>query len=111
MAEMAAYGRPALGGGPLIGDKIVRMVFLDEAGTGNPAKEPFVVVAGVIIHADQQWKAIENHLFQMMQRHSPIPFGELPYNYCFHATELFSGGKIFARELVPREQRWAILDE
>lgn len=89
----------------------MRMVFLDEAGTGNPSEEPWVVVAGVIVHADRQWKALENHLFEMMRKYSPIAFEELPYNYCFHATELFSGGKIFSRDRVTKEARWAILDE
>jgi hypothetical protein len=87
------------------------MVFLDEAGTGNPRVEPYVVVAGVIVHADKQWKAVESHLAAMMAKYSPIPVGDLPHNYSFHATELFSGGKVFTRERFSKEQRWAILDE
>jgi len=104
-------GPYAFGGGPLLGDKIVRMAFLDESGTGSIEREPRMVLAGVILHADKQWKAVENHLADMMARHCPIPLGDLPYHYGFHATELYSGGKIFTREAVPKEKRWAILDE
>ncbi len=111
MAEMATLGRPALSGGPLAGDKIVRMVFLDESGTGGIAKEPYFVLAGVIIHADKQWKAVENHLIALMNKYSPIPWGARPLNFCFHGTELYSGGKVFTRHAFPKEQRWEILDQ
>jgi len=104
-------GPKAFGGGPLLGDNIVRMAFLDESGTGSVEREPRMVLAGVILHADKQWKVVENYLADMMARHCPIPLGDLPVHYGFHATELYSGGKIFSRELVSKEKRWAILDE
>ena len=50
----------AFGGGPLRGDKIVRLVYLDEAGISNPAHEPWLVVAGIVINADKQFKLIES---------------------------------------------------
>jgi hypothetical protein len=41
---------------------IVRFAHMDEAGTGNVAKNPFDIVAGVITHADRNWKRIERYL-------------------------------------------------
>jgi Protein of unknown function (DUF3800) len=95
-----------LGGGILKGDHIVRIIYLDESGIS--ASEPYAVVAGVIIHADKQWKAIERYLLDMAD--SLIP-AAMRVNFCFHATELFSGSKIFARDEWPKERRWPILDE
>jgi hypothetical protein len=33
------------------------MVYVDESGIS--AGEPYLVVAGAIVHADRQWKALE----------------------------------------------------
>lgn len=53
-------GLRALGGEPLEGRNPVRMVFLDEAGYS--AHEPFAVRAGVIVHADEQWRPVQERL-------------------------------------------------
>jgi hypothetical protein len=87
------------------------MLFLDESGTGSIAQEPNFVLAGVIIDADKQWKAVENYLVALLNKHCPIPWGDRPVNFCFHASELYSGGKVFTRQAFSKEQRWAILDE
>ncbi|MBV8800075.1 MAG: DUF3800 domain-containing protein [Alphaproteobacteria bacterium] len=85
----------------------MRMLFLDEAGTGNPRDEPLLVVAGIIVNADKQWKAVQRRLRDLRDRFMPP---EAPEWYSFHATELFSGGKYFTRERYSRSERWAILD-
>jgi hypothetical protein len=61
----------AFGGGPLRGDKIVRLVYLDEAGISNPAHEPWLVVAGIVINADKQFKLIESYLDELVKKHIP----------------------------------------
>ena len=86
----------------------MRMAYLDEAGISNPVQEPWVVVAGVIIDADQQWQFIERHLRELADEYAPEAHRA---DFVFHATELFSGGKVFTREQWPREERWEILDE
>ena len=98
----------ALGGARLVGDRLMRMVYLDEAGISNPKHEPFVVVAGPIIHADRKWKAVEAHLNGMADKYAEPKDRE---RFVFHATEIFSGGGFFPREKWPKEVRWAILDE
>src|SRR6266849_3413019 len=90
-----------LGGGPLLGDNLVRMIYLDESGIS--ATEPYVVVAGVIIHADKQWKGLEKYLLDMVDELIPPAMRD---NFYFHATELFSGGKRFDRNSWPKEKRW-----
>lgn len=84
----------ALGGGELIGDKLVRLAYLDESGTGDPQKEPHVVVAGVIVDADKQLARVQRHLRGMVERHVPK---EHRHGFVFHAKELFNGGKVFKR--------------
>lgn len=84
------------------------MIFLDAAGTSNPKHEPYVVIAGVIIHGDQHWKAIGDHLSALADKYAPP---DRRKNFAFHATELFSGGKVFPRDKYSKEWRWAVLDE
>jgi hypothetical protein len=82
---------------------------LDEAGIGRPADEPITVVAGVVLHADRQWKALEQYLRDMADEFSaPVR----RRGFVFHAKEIFHGNGRFPREEYPDpEVRWRILDE
>jgi hypothetical protein len=82
------------------------MIYLDESGIS--VAEPFLVVAGAVIHADKQWKAIEKYLHDMAEDLIPP---DMRGGFFFHATELYSGGKRFNRDRWPKETRWKILDE
>jgi Protein of unknown function (DUF3800) len=108
--ELASIYRPAqpihISRGSLLGDQLMRMVYVDESGIS--AGEPYLVVAGAIVHADRQWKALEKHLHAM--RDDLLPRDQRR-DACFHATELFSGTKKFLRDAWPKERRWKILDE
>lgn len=82
-------------GGPLHGNNLVRLVYMDEAGISNPAHEPFLVVAGLIVHADEKLVAIEQDIDEIVKRHIPEEHWE---SFVFHAAELFNGGgKVFDR--------------
>jgi hypothetical protein len=85
----------------------MRFVYLDESGTGPIGEEPWLVVAGVIIEADHQWRNVENHLHSLADQHVAEAHRE---RFVFHAAELFSGGKTFAWNGISREERWKILD-
>lgn len=98
----------AFGGGELHGEKLVRFVYLDEAGIANPKHEPFVVVAGVIIHADKQWKAIENYLKDMIADLIPE---DRRNGFFFHAKDQFHGSGLTPREVFPKEARWEMIRE
>jgi hypothetical protein len=101
-------GRRALGGGVLRGENLVRFAYLDDAGTGKIAADPNAVIAGVIVHADRQWREIDAHLNGLADKYVPTDARD---GFVFHATELFSGGKIFCREKFDKEYRWKILEE
>jgi hypothetical protein len=93
----------ALGGGAVLGDNLVRYVYLDENGTGDPAKEPFVIVAGVMVHAvASEWKVVENHLNGLADEFA-LPEDRL--HFCFHAQQLFTGGKKEFRDKYPLQNR------
>jgi hypothetical protein len=62
-------------------EQLLRLIYLDEAGISEA--EPVAVVAGIVVEADRD---------------------------CFHATELFSGGRTFTRQKWNRELRWTILE-
>lgn len=85
----------------------MRMAYMDEAGISNPAHEPHVVVAGVLINADKQWQAVERHLIALADKYAPPGKRD---GFYFHATELFSGGRNFPRDQYDRESRWRMLD-
>ena len=84
----------------------MRLVYVDEAGTAH--KELFLVVAGIIVNADQQWKALEERLHKLVP---PDIAGVAEGTFIFHATELYSGGKTFKRDVWPKEKRWALLEK
>lgn len=86
----------------------MRFAYLDESGIGNPKAEPFVVVAGVIVHADIQLRPIEQYLCDMADDYI---HPQLRKSTTFHAKELFHGGKTFSRTAYPQEIRWKILRE
>jgi hypothetical protein len=80
----------------------MRLVYLDEAGISNPQQEPYLVVAGIIVHADKQWYALERYLRDMVTDFIP-PW--LRAGFTFHANQLFAGGgKIFDRDVAERDQ-------
>jgi hypothetical protein len=101
----------------LRGKKLVRLAFIDEAGISKPQQEPFLVVAGVVIHGDNALNGVENELERIMKRHiSSVHWDD----FVFHATELFNGGgRVFKREKLnligppqwPLDRRLRIADE
>lgn len=96
----------SLSGGPLSGSKIVRLVYMDEAGISNPAHEPFVVVSGIIVNADKNLINVERRLQGLIDRHIPE---EHRAGFIFHAQELFNGGgEVFQRDRWPLQTRLEI---
>ncbi|MER9432360.1 hypothetical protein [Mesorhizobium sp. M0408] len=92
----------AFGGGPLVGDKIVRVVYVDE--TGHTTREPVAIVAGLILDPDRQWRVLADRI-EALKADVPEKFRE---GFIFHATDLEHGGKY--RHDWPDEDRWALLD-
>jgi uncharacterized protein DUF3800 len=86
----------------------MRIAYLDEAGTGNIDNEPIVVVAGVIVHADGQWRAVEDRLKDLVTKYIRE---EDRTGFCFHGTDIYSGSKLFTLDRYPREQRSQMLEE
>lgn len=100
------YAWNSLCDAPLEGDSVTRFVYIDEAGISNPIHEPFVVVAGVIVHADKQLNELERRLQRVVERYIPKEHWD---GFTFHATELFSGGgKVFDRSKWPLAARLEI---
>jgi hypothetical protein len=102
----------AFGGGPLLGDRLVRIVYMDEAGISQ--HEPITVVGGVIVHGDTQLNLIEHHLVGLVEKHIPIQHRQ---GFVFHATHLFNGvsgsDTVFGRDNPdwPIERRLEIADD
>ncbi len=87
----------AFGGGRLASWNVTRFVHMDEAGIAH--HDPHCVEAGVIIHADRQWKELEWQVLQLRQRLVPQEYRR---DFVFHAKDIFNGGcKYFSRERFP----------
>lgn len=69
----------------------MRLIYTDESGIS--INESVVVVAGVMVDADRQWKAVEKYVHKLVAEYIPK---ENQSGFVFHATDLFRGsGKIF----------------
>jgi hypothetical protein len=77
----------ALFGGPLLGDRAVRFVFMDEAGTS--ADEPWAVVVGIVADADEHIVLAERSLLEAL---GAVP-KEHREGFYFHAKEIFGSNK------------------
>lgn len=100
----------ALGGAPLVGDKLVRVVYMDESG--SDPKDPLLVVAGIIVNADKSLVALEDDLDRLTRKHIPEEHRD---GFVFHAVEIYGGGDrkclFHNRDEWPQERRFAILDD
>ena len=97
----------AIDGSPLVGQRLVRIVYLDESGTSR--EEQQAVVAGVVIDGDNQLVAIEEHIERLVERHIPEEDRE---GFIFHATNIWSATKYFKdRDAWPLDRRLEILHD
>jgi len=99
----------SLSGAPIeVWNRPVRLVYLDEAGISNPSQEPYLVVGGIIINADQDWRPLERHLQSITRKHIP---SDERHGLIFHASDIFHGSGYFERSRFPREVRNNILQD
>jgi hypothetical protein len=82
----------AFGGGPLLGDRIVRLIYLDE--TGHDRKNKIAAVAGVVLDPDKQWLALSERV-RKLQEEVPDKFKS---TFVFHATDLYYRGGKYAED-------------
>ena len=86
----------------------MRLVYLDESGIGKLEEEPLVVVAGVMVDADSQWRMLEVRLEHLRNKYIPK---EKRRGFFFHGKDLLKGSKDFPHSQYTREERWEILEE
>jgi hypothetical protein len=86
--QLARRPGTSFSGHALRGSKLVRYIYMDEAGTS--VGEPVTVVAGVIVHGDTQWKPMEQHLLDVKERHIPA---EHLAEFVIHGKDILNGRK------------------
>jgi len=69
----------------------MRIAYLDESGIGPIEADPYAIMAGVIVTADVQWKALDKYLQDMRADLFP---GEQAVS--FHATDIWQGSRHFS---------------
>ena len=87
---------------------IMRHVYFDEAGIGNPDSEPYTVVAGIMLHVDKQYEALQKYLLDMADDLVASEF-KRPAKFVFHAKELWHGSGFFPRDEWSLQKRLEIL--
>lgn len=98
----------------MVGERMTRFVYLDEAGISNLDQEPWCVVAGFVLHADGQWKGLDRYLSDMID--DIFPDGP-PEGFYFRGYDLWSGNKDghFPKPenggRFTGDQRWKILEQ
>src|ERR1700692_516635 len=94
---------------PLLGHNLVRLLYLDEAGTDKDAT--FLSVCGVLIHGDLDWPKVDARILALIDKHIPEPDR---FGFVFHATDIYHGSAYFDRrkpEWADERRRWAILSD
>lgn len=100
-------GSRSFSGHSLDGDRRLRLVYLDEAGTST--HEPVTVVAGVIINADRDWKKLENYLLGVRDAYIPVHQRD---GCIFHAKDISAGNKIYSdKDIWPIQRRQNFIKE
>jgi len=96
----------SLSGHSLIGSKMTRFVYLDETGT-NMKKDPYTIVAGIIVHADKQMDELERRFRKIVIDKVPK---ELRFNdqkpFSLHAVDYINGNGAF-KELKKKDE-WSV---
>jgi hypothetical protein len=102
----------ALGGAVLLGNNLARFVYLDEAGISSHRQEPWLVVAGLLVHADTQLNKVYTELAAVVERHIPEKSRE---GLVLHSSDIYGGnGKVFDESRNPEwtfDRRMAILED
>lgn len=98
----------SMSGGRLSKDRLVRLIYIDEAGVSNPSQEPYLVVSGVILNGDQDWHQIDRHVKSLVRKHIPE---DDQFDFIFHAMDIWHGSRYFDRNKWPREKRQEILTD
>jgi Protein of unknown function (DUF3800) len=104
----AAFPCPLLSfsGTPVEGESLVYCVFFDESGVS--INDPIVVVAGVLVDGNTQWRPIQTALANLRDRY--ISPDLLPDFKGFHATDMFAGrGNAFSQTIRQLEESRDIL--
>jgi hypothetical protein len=93
---------------PLLGKNLVRLLYLDEAGSSHSA--PHLCVAGVLVHGDIEWPEIDRRIQALIDAYIPEPDR---LGFVFHATDIFHGAKYFDRRKPewPQERRLQLLTD
>lgn len=86
-----------------------RILYLDESGiTNDEDADPYMIVAGVMLHTDSQWRAVRDALQKVADDWLP-PQGRK--GFIFHAKDIYHGNKSWDRDVWPAEIRNQILIE
>jgi hypothetical protein len=89
-----------------------RFVYLDEAGISSRQQEPWLIVAGLVVHGDTQLNKLYRELEAVTAKHIPTRHREAGLK--LHASDIYGGNGKFDEKRDPQwtlERRMAILKD
>lgn len=89
----------AFGGGQLIGDRLLRFVYVDESG--NNQRDRHTVVAGVMVNADAQLVKLEDALDALV---TEFIREEDRYGFYFRGSDIYGGNGYFKGKSAENEE-------
>jgi len=105
----------SLSGHQLIGSNLTRFVYLDETGInrGGDNPDPYTIVAGVFVHADNHIEAIEQGLNDIILDKIPesvrmLEFSLKPEGFIFQAKQYIHGDGPF--KSLKKDDKWSYED-
>jgi hypothetical protein len=101
-------GARSISGHAIHGKKLVRFIYLDEAGLSRIEEEPYLVVAGVILHPESQWRQVDLYLRDICADIWPDEDNN-GARFMFHAKDIWHGAKQFKRSEWTKTQRFRLL--
>jgi hypothetical protein len=78
--------------------KLMRLLYVDEAGISDERQEPFAVVAAVDVNGDTQWRAIDRDVSDLCKEYDVPPDVELKAYHLFRGTGPFQSWQRERRE-------------
>lgn len=88
----------------------MQLVYLDEAGIGIIAQEPYLVLSGVMIDADKKWIEVEKFVASLAKEYFPTFVPCYGKQFVFHAKDIWHSSGYFPRSEWSRAKRMRVLE-
>jgi Protein of unknown function (DUF3800) len=103
------YGYRTVSGKEPAGDKMAKILYLDESGiTLDEKTDRFLIVAGVLVDIDKEWRQVRDELQRVANDWLPPSARR---GFVFHAKDIYHGHGFWDRDVWPSEVRNEVMGD